>query len=669
MKFMRLGTRPDFFSTRGNVTSVRSDLMSDIVLDVDGHKFNLHLFPLLARCGALHKLVTAAVEAGEDEVKIEEFPGSAECFEICAKFCYGVTITLNAHNVGEARCGAEYLKMSENVEKSNLVYKLEVFLNSSILRGWKDSIICLQSSKDCQPWCEDLNIINRCIESISSKMVVDPAKVDWSFSYSRVSIALDHVSVSQPNSPALWSGVQGCPWLSPVPKDWWVEDICDLDTDLFWRVMVTAKAKGVANDLVAEALKVYAQRWLPGVSDEHTMADSTRGTRLSVQVDYALEAKKHRQMLEAIVSLLPAEKGSSTCSFLLKLLKAAAILNASPTSKEELARRVGLQLEEASVRDLLIPSLAYVNEMHDVDVVIQMVEHYLLQNQSPPTTPPPERLKAIPDRRRTRSTENFQSLESRQSTAITHGSKHKVAKLIDSYLAEIARDPNLSVAKFLQLAESIPDFARPFHDGLYRAIDMYLKEHPNLPKGDRKKICRLMDCRKLSMDACMHAAQNERLPLRTVVQVLFFEQARTAATGGYVLSDMPSSIRALVGQESGDDRSQMSDMHTDNVPSVSASGEHGCYVLHQDFSTLKEELTHLKSRIADAETRQSFAQDSLKPAKSKGIFSKPKKFLQKLFSKKVSNSASSKDSDTQSTEQPAAGEPVNSSLRQRHSMV
>jgi hypothetical protein len=115
-------------------------------------------FPLLARCGALHKLVTAAVEAGEDEVKIEEFPGSAECFEICAKFCYGVTITLNAHNVGEARCGAEYLKMSENVEKSNLVYKLEVFLNSSILRGWKDSIICLQSSKDCQPWCEDLNV-------------------------------------------------------------------------------------------------------------------------------------------------------------------------------------------------------------------------------------------------------------------------------------------------------------------------------------------------------------------------------------------------------------------------------------------------------------------------------------------------------------------------------
>ena len=28
-----------------------------------------------------------------------------------------------------------------------------------------------------------------------------------------------------------------------------------------------------------------------------------------------------------------------------------------------------------------------------------------------------------------------------------------------------------------------------------------------------------MDCKKLSMDACMHAAQNDRLPLRVVVQV------------------------------------------------------------------------------------------------------------------------------------------------------
>lgn len=36
----------------------------------------------------------------------------------------------------------------------------------------------------------------------------------------------------------------------------------------------------------------------------------------------------------------------------------------------------------------------------------------------------------------------------------------------------------------------------------------------------------MMDCQKLSIDACMHAAQNERLPLRVVVQVLFSEQVK-----------------------------------------------------------------------------------------------------------------------------------------------
>ncbi|KAE8687478.1 3-hydroxyisobutyryl-CoA hydrolase-like protein 2 [Hibiscus syriacus] len=39
-------------------------------------------------------------------------------------------------------------------------------------------------------------------------------------------------------------------------------------------------------------------------------------------------------------------------------------------------------------------------------------------------------------------------------------------------------------------------------------------------------MCGLMDARKLTMDASMHAAQNERLPLRVVVKVLFFEQLR-----------------------------------------------------------------------------------------------------------------------------------------------
>lgn len=48
-----------------------------------------------------------------------------------------------------------------------------------------------------------------------------------------------------------------------------------------------------------------------------------------------------------------------------------------------------------------------------------------------------------------------------------------------------------------------------------------------------------MDCQKLSLEACTHAAQNERLPLRIIVQVLFFEQLqlRTSITGCFLVSD------------------------------------------------------------------------------------------------------------------------------------
>jgi hypothetical protein len=56
----------------------------------------------------------------------------------------------------------------------------------------------------------------------------------------------------------------------------------------------------------------------------------------------------------------------------------------------------------------------------------------------------------------------------------------KVAKLVDNYLAEIAPDANLKLTKFITLAEILPEYARVVDDGLYRAIDIYLKVMPTL---------------------------------------------------------------------------------------------------------------------------------------------------------------------------------------------
>lgn len=55
-----------------------------------------------------------------------------------------------------------------------------------------------------------------------------------------------------------------------------------------------------------------------------------------------------------------------------------------------------------------------------------------------------------------------------------------------------------------------------------------LQEHPDISKSEKKKLCQKLDCRKLSTEACMHAVQNDQLPLRTVVQVLLQEHVRAA---------------------------------------------------------------------------------------------------------------------------------------------
>lgn len=55
---------------------------------------------------------------------------------------------------------------------------------------------------------------------------------------------------------------------------------------------------------------------------------------------------------------------------------------------------------------------------------------------------------------------------------------------------------------------------------------------------EKRKISSLMDVKKLSKGACIHAAQNDRLPLRVVVQVLFFEQLRAA--GGAAAAAAPN---------------------------------------------------------------------------------------------------------------------------------
>ncbi|KAF8101490.1 hypothetical protein N665_0205s0080 [Sinapis alba] len=490
MKFMKLGSKPDSFQSQEDcIRYVASDLATDVVVNVGDVKFYLHKFPLLSKSARLQKLIAATIneqqQQPDDEISIPDIPGGPPGFEVCAKFCYGMAVTLNAYNVVSVRCAAEYLEMYESIETGNLVYKIEVFLNSSVLRSWKDSIIVLQTTRTFHPWSKDVKIDVRCLETIASKAAMDPARVDWSFTYNRRKVN------------------------NGVPRDWWVEDLTELSIDLYKRVISTIRRKGgvsVSPEVIGEALEVYYAAKRIQTDDDHDV--------------------------ETLISLLPSEKQSVSCGFLIKLLKSSSVsLECGEEERRELSRRIGEKLEEANVDDLLIRASSEGSEtVYDVDIVETLIDEFITQTEK-------------------RDELGCSDIE-QGSVFVSDSSRAAVAKLIDGYLSEIARiEPNLSPLKFIAIAEKVSCFPRSSHDGVYRAIDMFLKQHPGMAKSEKKSICRLMDCRKLSPEACAHAVQNERLPLRVVVQILFFEQVRATAKPSLPPSGSHGSSRTNTEEE------------------------------------------------------------------------------------------------------------------------
>ncbi|KAH6833186.1 exocyst complex component sec10 [Perilla frutescens var. hirtella] len=605
MKFMKLGSKPDTFQTDGNsIRYVASELATDVVVHVGDVMFYLHKFPLLSKSARLQKLVSSANEGNGNEINIDDIPGGASAFEVCAKFCYGMTVTLNAYNVVTTRVAAEYLEMHETVEKGNLIYKVDAFLTSSIFRSWKDSIIVLQTTKSMSPLPEELKLISHCIDAIASKASVDVSKVDWSYTYNRKKIADENG-----NDPS-WNGIRN----RTVPSDWWVEDLCELEIDLFKRVIMTIESKEVvSNEVIGEALKAYAYRKLPG-----------SGKNVIQQNDLA----KFRNILDTIVWLLPAEKGSVSCSFLFKLLKAAISANSAETVKVELVKRIGHQLEEAYVNDLLIRASEGEETMYDVHVVKKILEEFMTQDEIAET-----------------EIENGGEIqEIRRPGILSEASKLMVAKLIDGYLAEIAKDPNLPLSLFTGIAEMVSSCSRPGHDALYRAIDTYLKVHPGISKSDRKRICRLMDCKKLSADACMHAVQNERLPLRVVVQVLFFEQVRASASSGSSTPDLPKAIKDLNCGSYGSSRSATT--HTDEDWDAVASAEE-LRALRGELAALRLGNGVVQDRNGGESKISNSDRDRAAIGKMKGLIMS-KRIFSKIWSNKAAQAENSGSDSSES---------------------
>ncbi|KAL5720012.1 hypothetical protein ACHQM5_012724 [Ranunculus cassubicifolius] len=516
MASMKLGSKSESFKREGQTWICTTGLPSDVVVEVGGMSFYLHKFPLLSRSGILEKLIENY--SGEDATKctlqLHDIPGGAKSFELVAKFSYGVKIELNALNVVSLRCAAEYLEMNETYGEGNLIKQTEDFLNE-VFGSWGDSIKALEACEEVLPYAEEAHIVSRCINSLAMKACTDPSLFNWPVS--------GRNSGQSSSGPALWNGIHPGTKPRSFGGDWWYEDVSFLSLPLYKRLIMAVEARGMNAENLAGSLMFYAKRYLPGLTKQFSFKESRNHVNTGSTISSPSE-RDQRQLLEEIIGLLPNKKGVTSTKFLLKLLYTAMMLHGSSSCRESLEKKVGAQLDQAALEDLLIPNMGFTIEtLYDIDCVQRIVDHFIAAEQETAESSSP----CIVD--------DGQLVDGNPPlTPIT-----MVAKLVDGYLAEVAPDVNLKPPKFQSLAAVIPDYARTLDDGIYRAIDIYLKAHPWLTDSEREQLCRLMNCQKLSLEACTHAAQNERLPLRVVVQVLFFEQLRlrTSIAGWFFVSD------------------------------------------------------------------------------------------------------------------------------------
>lgn len=296
--------------------------------------------------------------------------------------------------------------------------------------------------------------------------------------------------------------------------DWFAEDLTDLGLDLFLMAIAAVAGAGAPPAEVARCLLRYARK----------------RARVGASPGEEYERNSHRRVVEAVEKLLPREKEALQIKPLFQMLQAAIFLGASEECRRGLEERIGSLLAEAAVEDLFIPCHGYARETrHDVGCVERVVAHFC------------------------------------NAAASGGGSPElgRVAELFEGYLAEAAAaDGGLRKERFAGLLTMLAWLlatAGRGGDGVYRAVDAYFCAHGELTESEREEICRAaLDCRQLSPAVCEQAAQNERMPLRVVAQLLYVGQIhiREAISGALKYSEGEPSESGQTTTKSGENEEE-----------------------------------------------------------------------------------------------------------------
>ncbi|XP_051120561.1 BTB/POZ domain-containing protein At3g44820 [Andrographis paniculata] len=570
------------FHRRGIDWFCDSRLPSDITVVVDQVKFHLHKFPLISRCGKIATYFDKSTDTpvGTFTVNLEEFPGGPDTFLTIAKFCYGIHVDFTPRNVVILHCAADYLEMTDSYGDDNLRSKSERYFHKHILKSWKDCILALQSVDPALiPMAEELQIVSRCLNALSVMICTDRTLFGWPM--------MMYGSLQSPGGSILWNGIKTGAKIQSNESDWWFDDISYLCPELFERLIKTIESKGVRPEIIAHAIMYYCKKHLPGLGRWQGSVHTAVSSRTVASFTMTPANIDQRRLVEIAVEQLPELKGRSVCQFLLGLLRVALILEINHSCQDSLERRIGEQLELATLDSLLIPSYSDSDALYNTDCVYRMIRCFVSSEPSLASISP---------------------LSFDEETSPLSRRLSSVAKLVDSYIAEVAPDVNLKPEKFRLLAEALPESSRSLHDGLYRALDIYLKEHSWLLDSERERLCTIIDFNKISIDACAHASQNERLPLRIILQVLFFEQMQLRSALAACLNNMDPVSAPMAPDE------------------TSTRRREGWVTVARENQVLKVDMERMRSRVGELEQEFGKIKEEMKKVtKTHGYLSSPRR--------------------------------------------
>ncbi|XP_062099842.1 BTB/POZ domain-containing protein At5g17580-like [Humulus lupulus] len=408
---------------------------------------------------------------------------NSKTLELVASFCHGYEIHLSADNVVPLTCVAHYLGMTETQSKNNLLKRALTYFEQSVLSSWNQTLKALRTTDNILDQAVQLGLVGACVDSLITKALSDPRLLGEPINKSLISN--DTSSEEDENDEDDEFNHRPSARRRLFVLNWQNEDLTTLSLRLYEPLIYEMIKRGVPLNYVTASLCNYVKKWV------FPTFTSVVEEKLSLY-----ESNSQREIIEAVERLLPRDRGLFIpCAILLQILRSAVFFKASLECTDGLEFRIGTSLHRATVNDLLILSQNQVctrEVQYDIDCIRRILKHFY---------------------------GNYTS--SHLSGLIL------VAELIEEFLAEIASDIDLKIETFIELAElavSLSKGTQRNSDGLYKAIDIYLDKHKYLTESEREKLCQPLDFNNMSVQACDHAAKNERLPVRVTVQVLFAAQ-------------------------------------------------------------------------------------------------------------------------------------------------